>query len=232
MAGLFPGLGMQQPKRTRREAGDEDFDMEDGCASSNGGWKGVLSQEQVSDLAVRTAQLVSIHDIRLRELAALVPQIRVPLTSAYGRGLHKCDAEWKGILDAYNRKKATGEDTPNIGSKHLRLGATLLGMLTEDVGTKAEIRVKLQGRWTEEDRKKPHFDFLAADVLIAKWRPGRDNKTGVLEFKLGSDMQDVEQEVVNRLVDGGGTVLAGIAPKGARARELDAALQRTWNVGR
>ena len=203
----------------------------DGAGGNPGdGWNGVLNTEEVLDLAVRTAQLVSIHDIRLRELSATVPQVRVPLTSSYGGAVKSVDTEWKGHMTAYNKQKKNGEDPQSLGSKHVRLAKAILNTLYADPGTPEAIETRLAERWGGQGDGTT--DKVMKDVQIMKWRPGRDLKTGVLEFKLVTELADVEQALIARLEQNGGQQLVGVAPRGQRARELDALLDGTWDVTR
>ena len=81
-------------------------------------------------MQVVTGQLVSIHDVQIRELqAALYTRVRLPVNSTWGRLLEQTAARWKERLTAREtalRDGERGEDVPDPGSKHLLLGAALI----------------------------------------------------------------------------------------------------------
>ena len=185
-----------------------------------------MSAEAVADLAVRTSQLVSIHDVRLRELSVLIPQVRVPLKSSYGAALQKVDADWKKAMATAREQKSKGETTERLGSKHVRLAMGLIDTLFDDVGVKKEVRDFLVTRYQDKDKTNP--ETLAVDVRLVKWRTSMDGKNGILEIRFGDEMKTVEQEVIRRIVENGGVELTGVPPKAARVRELDDMLKDTW----
>ena len=67
-------------------------------------------------------------------------------------------------------------------------------------------------------------DVLETDVSVAKWRVAKDGKTGYLELKKSTGLEEIEAILLNALSNHGGTRMQGIATKGGRASALDEAL--------
>ena len=101
-----------------------------GAAQKRGRMNGEASDGKIDleDLALKTAHLVSMHDVRLRELSALIPQVRVPRASEYGKALMKVDETWKKELDVYTKAKQEGTGPQPIGSKHVRVLGWSVGL--------------------------------------------------------------------------------------------------------
>ena len=180
----------------------------------------------VEDLALKTAQLVSMHDVRLRELGALIPQVRVPRSSEYGKALMKVDETWKKDLDVYTKAKNEGAGPKPIGSKHVRVGMTLLTTAMSDNTMSQAAKDRITGKYGGD----VSMDVLETDVAVAKWRVAKDGKNGYLEFKMATGLEDIESSLLEALCNNGGTRMQGIAPKGARARALDEVLVGTWRT--
>ena len=180
----------------------------------------------MEDLALKTAHLVSMHDVRLRELSALIPQIRVPRSSEYGKALMKVDEVWKKDLDVYNKAKQEGSGPQPIGSKHVRVGLALLTTAMADGHVSQDEKDKISGKYGGN----VSLDVLETDVAVAKWRAAKDGRNGYVEFKMATGLEDIEAILLNALSNNGGTRMQGIAPKGARARALDEVLTGTWRT--
>ena len=180
----------------------------------------------VEDLAVKTAQLVSMHDVRIRELGALIPQVRVPRTSEYGKALMEVDGTWKKDLDVYTKAKNEGAGPKPIGSKHVRVGFALLTTAMADNTVSAEEKAKI----SEKYQGNVSIDVLETDVAVAKWRVAKDGKNGFLEFKMTTGLEHIEATLLKAVCNNRGTRMQGIAPKGARARALDEVLSGTWRT--
>ena len=192
---------------------------------SGDGMNGTMTQDEMQSLLVRTAQVVSIHDVRLRELAATVPQVRIPMGTVYAKQVAAADAEWKGRLADYQKARSSGESPTSVGSKHLFVAMETLKVMYEDTAMKPEVREMLGKMFTGDAVSE---DALARHVSIMKWRVERSGKNGILEFKFQDSLKVVEAELVRLLEHHGGTLLVGMAPKGQRVRELDEMLENTW----
>ena len=201
-----------------------------GSTMGTSGWMGVLSADAVADMAVRTAQLVTIHDQQLRELKAMVPQFKVPLGSAYGMQLQQVDVQWKQLREENTRLRKAGGQVVDMGSKHLRLGARLVEASFHDPALKVEVREMLEGRWKGLNTNDPNI--MAEDVLMVKWRATRDNKSGILEVQFAPQLSAFQEELHRLLLVHGSTRLAGTAPKGPRTRAVEDAIEATWAITR
>ena len=167
---------------------------------------------------VRTAQLVSIHDVRIRELSTLFRKVRFPMNSAYGKVLVKVDVEWKA---------SRGSGTGTGGSKHLRLAAVMLEAMYGGTDINEDVKKELKERWTGKDTTTP--EFLGTDVRIMKWTPLKNGKDGILEFALVPSLARVEDEMVRILKTLPGALeLVGTAAKGPQVRELEEMIEGTW----
>ena len=195
-----------------------------GSAWANAG-SGTMTNEQMQEMIVKTAQMVSIHDVRLRELAATIPQVRIPLGTIYAKQIAKVDAEWKGRLTEYQKARSAGGSPDSIGSKHLLMTMEVVKVMWEDTALKDTIKEKLKTLFQGDSVTE---DDLARHVSIMKWRVERSGKNGILEFKFQDSLRDVEAELVRLLEHHSGTLLVGMAPKSQRARELDEVLEGTW----
>ena len=175
-----------------------------------------LTPEQVEELAVRTAQLVSIHDHRLRELGTLFRQVKMPVDGPYAKVLVKVDAEWRA-----------DKRTKDKGSKHLKLAVALFEAMYGGADISEGVRKTLAERWDGKDTSTP--EFLGTDVRVMKWKALKDGKHGILEFALVPGLATVEGEMV-RMLGGqpGATELVGTAVKGPQVREMEQMIEGTW----
>jgi len=213
---LLYGCGMplfqcsQEPAATgsKRRKGEE----------GEGGTGHGLTQDQVEELAVRTAQLVSLHDISIREMGTLWRRVKMPLKGRYGKEFMKVHVEWKG-------KRGGGENTG--GSKHLRLGVVALEQLYEWEGLKPEVKETLCKRWEGKDTNTPAF--LGTDVRCMKWQPLKNGTEGILTYGLVPALAAVEEELTRLLAtQASAEELVGMAPKGPQVRGMEELIEGTW----
>ena len=218
MAPLFQCSAADGAKRLRDEEGNG---RQRGPASSQGtatgGSKYGLTAAQVEELAVRSAQVLSLHDVRLRELGTVLRKVKMPVNSQYGQGLVRVDLQWKSVRTGGGK---------NEGSKHLRLASTVLEALYQSA-PQGELKELLQKRWTNKDTSTP--EFLGSDVRVMKWKTLKNGKDGVLEFMLVPELAVVEQELLRVLVAQAGAVeLFGTETKGPQIREVEEMIEGTW----
>ena len=182
--------------------------------------------EWLEHTTVTMGQLAIIHDTRIRELETLINTVQIPVKNAYAEALNKTDKGWKDKRKSMYERKQTGTGAEQIGSKHLQLGAVLLQSIYEDTQTQQETKRLLAERWHGAKTDTP--DFLEGDIRICKWRLARDEKSGILDFKLADDLQQVEKEIIRVLVHSGAKVKHGAGPRQTKVRELEEAMQGTW----
>ena len=188
---------------------------------SQGESKYGMTMQQVEELAVRTAQVLSLHDVRLRELSTMLRRVRLPVGSAYGKAMVDVDTKWKAV------RKDGGK---HEGSKHLRLAAVLLEMLYQTTQDGDETRKVLTERWSGKDTSTP--EFLGTDVRVMKWRTLKNGKEGVLEFMMVPELAFVERELL-RVLTGvqGAQEMFGLESKGPQIREVEEMIEGTWRRG-
>ena len=180
-----------------------------------------MTAAQVESLAVRTAQVLSLHDIRLRELSTQFRRIRMPLVSPYGKVLVEVDTRWKAVRKEGNKLE---------GSKHLKLAAVVLELLYQSTPEGHELRKALAERWAGRDTSTP--EFLGTDVRVMKWRALKNGREGVLEFLLVPELAYVEREIVQALAaQAGAAELFGTESKGTQIREVETMIEGTWRRG-
>ena len=178
-----------------------------------------MSASQVEALAVRTAQVLSLHDIRLRELGTMLRRVKMPLNSKYGKALAEVDVRWKAV-----RKDGGKHD----GSKHLNLASVLLELLFQATGEGDATRKLLSERWHGKDTSTP--DFLGTDVRVVKGRALKNGKEGVLEFMLVPELALIERALLKELTDqSGAQELFGTESKGAQIRDVEQMIEGTWH---
>lgn len=131
----------------------------------------------MEELAVRTAQVFSLHDVRLRELSTILRRAKMPLKSQYGEAVTRVDVPWKTV------RKQGGQQE---GSKHLRLASVVLEALYQGT-SQGELRTLLEGRWGGKNTSTP--EFLGSDVRVMKWKPLKTEKDGMLEFMLVPELR-------------------------------------------
>ena len=101
-----------------------------------------MTTAQVEELAVRTAQVLSIHDVRLREFGTMARRVKLPLQSEYGKLLSDVDGKWKN----------TRRDGGTLdGSKHLKLASVMLERLYQGLAEGDEVKTLLGARWNGKD---------------------------------------------------------------------------------
>ena len=190
----------------------------EGGVGSNTGQGYGLTPKEVEELAVRTAQMVSIHDVRIRVLSTMFSKVRFPVDSEYGKKLMKVDAEWKA-------RRTAGEDQG--GSKNLRLAAVLLEAVYASGQLNEAATKMLKERWEGKDTSTP--EFLGTDVRVMKWKPLKNGKDGILEFSMVPGLAVVEEEMVRVLsAVPGATELVGTESKGPQIRAMEEMIEGTW----
>ena len=191
-----------------------------------GGGYGLTARE-LEELAVRTAQVVSLHDIAVRELSMVWRKVKMPQGSTGGKALMEVHEAWR-----VGRAKSTGSGggssgTGMGGSKHLRLAVVVLEMLYGWKEVAPAVRTTLEKRWEGKDQTTP--EFLGTDVRHMKWQPLKNGKEGILTFGLVPELMEVEKELVRMLeVLSKGEVVVGVAPKGPQIREMEGLIEGTW----
>ena len=184
--------------------------------------------DEVRELAEWTAQLVVVHDHRIRELGTLLHTMEIPIGTGTAKALGKVDTDWKEKHRAYLDRKRRTENTESTGSKHLMLAAVLLTQTHAGEHTRAEIKRILRERWTGKDTTTP--EFLDAYVKIMKWRQTKDGKRGILEFKLVEDLREVEMEIIRVLRLEGAVLKTGPAPRGPLTWEVEDMMKGKWKT--
>ena len=182
--------------------------------------------KEVEDLTRSMGQLTVIHDVRLRELGTMFRTIILKKDSPYNKRAAVVDAEWKELMQEYNKRRRDTGKTEEIGSKHLRLAANIFEEMYKDPQTSKDLKDKLQTHWQTCNKDSP--DFLGPDVRVMKWRQTKDGKHGVLEFKLADTLSAVEEELIRVMVLSGGELKTGPAARGERVRDLERKLEGTW----
>ena len=189
-------------------------------SQSAGGQYG-LTVAQVEELAVRTAQVLSLHDVRLREFGTITRRVKLPLASAYGKILSEVDGKWK----------TTRRDGGTLdGSKHLKLAVVMLERLHQGLAEGDEIKTLLETRWHGKDTTSPAF--LGTDVRVVKWKTLKNKREGVVEFMLVPELAEVERTLLRVLTaESGAEELTGMESKGPQVREVESLLEGTWRRG-
>ena len=186
--------------------------------------------DRVDMLQAEMAQLLSIHDIQLRELQASVyTRMKVPLRGPWGRALDGANAHWRKMNEQRQvdiRAGMTPENATSPGSKHLMLGVAILQQAAVDSGMPRELRDRITQRYEAAD--KSGTAFVDGDVIIATWTQHRDGVTGGLQFKLCQELQEVEAGIAMAIAASGGQRHTGPAPKGTRVRNIEKHIQGTW----
>ena len=177
------------------------------------------TREEMDDLTIRMAQVVSLHDVAVRELRTVFRRVKMPLTNRYAERLDAVGKEWA------SRMKLGGDQRPK-DSKHVRLAANLLEAMygnAEDLpeGLKKRLEELFKG-------KESTGGVIEGAVNVMKWRTFKEGKDGILEFRMAPEMADVEAMIVRVLVQGGGTEVTGTDVKGPQVREMEEAIKDTW----
>ena len=189
-----------------------------GSTGQTAGGQYGMTIADVENLAVRTAQVLSIHDVRLREFGTMTRRVKLPVASEYGKLLSDVDGKWKTT----RREGGTLE-----GSKHLKLAAVMLEKLYHDLGEGDEVKVLLGARWNGKDTSTPAF--LGTDVRVVKWRTLKNKREGVIEFMLVPELAVVERTLLRVLTAvAGAEELTGMEAKGPQIREVETLLEGTW----
>ena len=211
---LFRFSGPPTKKRVNEDGQHLDATGGQRGTGSQGTGQYGLTTAQVEELAVRTAQVLSIHDVRLREFGTLTRRVRMPVASEYGKVLVDVDTKWKVV-----RRDGGKHD----GSKHLRLAVVLLGKMYQGLKEGDGVRQLLETRWAGKDTRTP--EFLGTDVRTMKWRTLKNRKEGVLEFMLVPELAGVERELLRVLTAEPDTQeLFGMESKGPQ-------IDGTWRRG-
>ena len=183
----------------------------------------------MEELTASMGHLMVAHDIRIRELGTAFRVLLIPKGCTFALNFERVDAKWKqDTADYYKRREENGE-SEQIGSKHLRIAATLLEGVYGDAQTKDKIKETLKARW--EGKDTTNVTFLEGDIKIAKWRMGKDGKNGILEFKLTETLMEVEEEIIRVLIHHGATLKTGPGPRGDRIRDLERRLDHNGSRG-
>ena len=117
MQTLFRCSEVPAEKKRRQGEGSVGSGTQASSAGTGSGRRYGVTASQVEELAVRTAQVLSLHDIRLREVSTMFRKVKMPVTSAFGKDLVAVDTEWKEV------RRGGGK---HEGSKHLKLAAVAL----------------------------------------------------------------------------------------------------------
>ena len=195
-------------------------DGEDGGHGSTGAWG--LGRAELDDLTVRMAQVLSQHDVQLREQrACLLRRVVLPVTGRYGKRFVDVDTAWKRERDREGDRRKGGA----MGSKHTRLAAALLEEAYGDEGLGTDGRAKLERGFKDIDLKT---EELNTRVQIMKWRTLQGNKEGILEFRLSDEVREVEGELMKLMIANGGKEKTGTEPRGPGIRRVDDLIEGTW----
>ena len=189
-----------------------------GSTGQTAGGQYGMTIADVENLAVRTAQVLSIHDVRLREFGTMTRRVKLPVNSEYGKLLSEVDGRWKTT----RREGGTLE-----GSKHLKLASVMLEKLYHGLAEGDEVKVLLGARWNGKDTSTPAF--LGTDVRVVKWRTLKNKREGVIEFMLVPELAVVERTLLRVLVaEPGAEELTGMEAKGPQIREVETLIEGTW----
>ena len=177
-----------------------------------------MSRAEMDELTVRVAQMVSMHDQRLRELEAVVMRkVIIPATGKYGKSFIEVDTKWKkGRCE--NCKGA-------MGSKHLRLAIALLEQVYNDPQLGMDDKTALDEIFTGMDLRTGAMGDI---FLMMKWRAFNGGKDGPLEFYFAPRARDSETIMVKLLTNNGGKLSQGTAPRGPVIRKIDEKIANTW----
>ena len=177
-----------------------------------------MNRGELDELTVRVAQMVSMHDIQIRELQACIyRKIIMSATGKYGKNFVAVDAQWK---------KDRGENSKGaMGSKHLRLAVALVVEAYQDQQMGADAKKTLDAVFANMDLET---DALGTRVRIMKWRTFYGNSDGALEFAFAPEARDAEMVLVKLLTQNGGKESHGTAPRGPAIRKVDEKIADTW----
>ena len=178
------------------------------------------TREEMDALTIRMAQVVSLHDVAVRELRTVFRRVKMPLKNRYAEQLDTVGREWAG------RMKKGGDQRPK-DSKHVRLAKELLeGVYACAEGIPEGLKKRLEEIFKG---KESTGGVIEGAVNVMKWRTFKDGKEGILEFRMAPEMADVEAMMVRVLVESGGTEVTGTDVKGPQVREMEEAIKDTWH---
>ena len=110
MASLFTGAAANRSGAKRRHTEEEGDPATQGSAGPEVAWG--LSKTKLDDLTMRVAQVVSLHDVQIRETkACLLRRVRMPATGKYGKRFVEVDKQWKASGEKHEAKGPWGANT-------------------------------------------------------------------------------------------------------------------------
>ena len=134
MTSPFTGAAASRTGAKRRHTEEDGYQSTKASEGSEGAFG--LTRGELDELTVRVAQVVSIHDVQIREHKACL--YRRVIMSATG----KCGEKFVAVEEQWNKDR--GEHSQGaMGSKHLRLAIALIEEAYNDHQLGADARTKL-----------------------------------------------------------------------------------------